>query len=128
MRTRRRIIAALLAAWYGLVIGTSGLFHSHVGHVSPGHTHAAAGCCSHDATHPTSSHPDPAPHRSDSPSSSDDQTCSVCQFLAQKLIPAASSVEVVSTELVERTVRAEAVRLPSELPRVIHSRAPPAVV
>jgi hypothetical protein len=114
MSPKRRSIALLLAIWYTMVLSGSGLMHVH-----------GLACGEH---HASSSRPGDDSHPSPCSPSSDEQTCPVCHFLAQKLIPATSSIEVFSTELVERVVRVAPICLPSESPLPVQCRAPPAVV
>jgi hypothetical protein len=129
MNTGRHRIAILLAALYGLSITTSVSFHNHgpcggpAGGVaaSPASNGHACGHCGvdHRGGHPTLD----CRNRS-----ADEGGCFVCQFLAQKPIPADPVTEVASASLLQRLVRVEPIRLPCKRFFSIHSRAPPAAV
>jgi hypothetical protein len=128
MLQHRRGLSLLIATSYMLLVTTAVLFHNHGD--SPctsahcgGPAAQAAGHGPADAAH-HSHRDDSSPARQ--PCSSDDH-CPVCQFLAQRTIPAGSVALVMSAPLEQTVVVVVPVRIAHRVPFGWHSRAPPVI-
>ena len=108
----RDLATLLLLANYVLAVTAGALFHQHghqhVGEQGAGNRLAPGWACSAE--------------------NHDDEQCSICEFLAQKPIPAQQIEEAACAPLVEQRAAAAPIPLTFDVPSTRHIRAPPRVV
>jgi len=108
----RDLATAMLVANYVLAVTAGALFHDH------GHRHQGEEGAGHLL----------APGWARSAEGHGDGRCSICEFLAQKPIPAHPIEEVACTAATEERPRVAPLLLTFDLPSTRHIRAPPRVV
>jgi hypothetical protein len=131
-----KTVRFLILAAYLLVTAGGGLFHlhgsRHLGHGSrdTGDSRHLSSC---DERTPPSCHSahgrvlSGQVHRRDKPRCGDEESCPVCQFLAQKPIPATRTELTTSALAVQETARIMPLRAARGVSTAFYGRAPPAV-
>lgn len=125
MLTRNRCLSVLIAASYTLAVTSAALFHHHGDGCGRHEGRTSAVAEGHECGDKTHAHGDGLPASKVPPSSSDDRDCSVCQFLAQKTVPASDVAEVASAALEQEFSLPRLMRFVSHSVAAWHSRAPP---
>jgi hypothetical protein len=123
MGMKSRWISVLVAAGYLLVVSTASLFHHHADQDGGGCCHGQSLGYGASDDHSPCSKPPSIP----SSPPSDDNNCSVCQFLAQKPAPTAEVVAVTAGVLVQEAYLPPPAHSSVGVFSAWHSRGPPAL-